>query len=202
MQFFLAGTLVSIVLSGPFIYLATRFYYRARKRISWAAFFGKLASANARAKILVNGRKPDIIIGVNSGIVPAAILAFNYQIAALRYLLCMPNYSPEGDRLKSLIDLGDLKIAGKYVLIVDDQYYSGDTLREIREAVAQLPDAATATIRTFAVYAYETDAKPVRLDIPNLGWVSGVLAKAPWAFSDEVARHYLERRTRRRRLIA
>ena len=192
MLFFIVGLIVSVVLSGPVIWFFSIVYYRAKRRISWASFFKKLSSPDLRAQIMVNNRKPDIIIGVNSGIVPAAILAFNFQIDTLRYLQCMPDYST-GDRETPAIDLSGLNVAGKEVLIVDDQYYSGGTLRDVLHAVKQLAGADPKRIRTFAVYAYDGPSHPVRLDIKNLGRVTGVLARVPWVFSDEIAHHYRER---------
>lgn len=191
--FLAIGITASIFLSGPFAWVVRVIWFRWKRRISWRSFYSRLSSSEVRAAIEEGGQKPDIIVGVNSGIVPAAILAYNYQVDTLRYILSMPAYNAAGNRLSQDIELSGLDIRDKYVLIVDDQYYSGDTMRAVRERVEQLPGADRARIRTFAVFVYDTPARPVCLDIQPPGKVRGILAKSPWAFSQEIERHYLER---------
>lgn len=191
--FLLIGIGATIALSGPFLWIVRERWFRLKRRISWRSFYSKLSNPNLRAAIEIDGRRPDIIIGVNSGIVPAAILAYNYQICDLIYVLSMPIYNASWDRQCHNIHFPKVDITEKYVLIVDDQYYSGDTIRAVREEVGRLPGADHAMIKTFAIFAYDTPARPVRLDIQPLGKVQGVLAKAPWVFSQDLERHYLER---------
>jgi hypoxanthine phosphoribosyltransferase len=189
----LIGIGATIALSGPFVWIVRERWFHWKKQISWRQFYSKLSAPRVRVAIELNGRKPDMIIGVNSGIVPAAILTYNYQIEKLIYVSSMPGYDARGHRMSCDVSLADLNIAGKYVLIVDDQYYSGDTMRAVRDEVVKLPGADQATVYTFAVFAYDTPARPLVLDVAPLGRVNGVLARVPWAFSPEIERHYWER---------
>jgi hypoxanthine phosphoribosyltransferase len=185
--------ILGIIFSGPIWQRFHDRWFRYKGRISWNDFFAKLRDPRVLSAIVKDGRKPDIIIGVNSGIVPAAIIAFNYEITRLFYLSTMPAYDKRGHRIALDIDLSGINIEGKYVLIVDDQYVSGETMRIVRDAVEELPGAETAVIKTFAVYAHDTPTRPISLDIQPPGRVSTLIPKAPWIFSATVDKHYLER---------
>jgi hypothetical protein len=86
---------------------------------SWQEMFSYLTESGVQGSI---GR-PDVIVGLNDGIVPAAILARNLGCTTLAYLSLEHNGSTNAGTLT-------LDIAGKTVLVVDDQLYSGRTMEK------------------------------------------------------------------------
>jgi len=186
--YFVAGAVISIALSPVLPWL----WHRVNREISWRRFYAALRDPRALSEIN-NGKIPDVIIGVNSGIVPGSILALNYFVRDLVFVHTMPEYDKAGNRVTPP-GLDTIKsIAGKYVLIVDDQYYSGDTMQSVYNSVAALPGADTATIRRFAVFVYASPARPVHLEVPAPGRIRGVLATVPWVFTDVLKKHYYDR---------
>lgn len=186
--YFVAGSALSIALSPVLPWI----WHRLNRQISWRRFYAALR--DPRALSAINGGKtPDVIIGVNSGIVPASILALNYFVRDLVFVHTMPEYDNVGNRVTPPGLTTIQSIAGKYVLIVDDQYYSGDTMRSVYNSVAALPGADTATIKRFAVFVYESPARQVHLDVRAPGRIRGVLATVPWVFTDALRKHYHDR---------
>jgi hypoxanthine phosphoribosyltransferase len=189
--YFLLGSVVSVALSP----VAPWLMHRLNKTISWRQFFKGLSDPAIQNQIVPGGRAPDVIIGVNSGIVPASILALNLFVSKLVFIHTMPEYDQVGVRAtppkETLDKIGN--ISNLRVLIVDDQYYSGDTMAAIFALVKSLPGADSATIQRFAVSAYKSITKKVNLDVQPRLQINGVLKKVPWVFSDRLKAHYRDR---------
>ena len=100
---------------------------------------------NQAEKILSDGFKPDVIVGVaRGGLVPARILSDlleNHSLATVRVESCQTN---DGDRMKPvLMQTLTMSVAGKRILIVDDVADTGQSLTMIKEHVLQYEVAET-----------------------------------------------------------
>ena len=70
---------------------------------------------------------PTVIVAVNDGLVPAAIVARNLDVREVHYVIS--DYDGEGNPTDSTVNQlsGDFK--NKNILLLDDQVYKGDSMR-------------------------------------------------------------------------
>lgn len=77
-------------------------------RLTWRAFLKTLTSDDVLVHFGEPKHKPDILIGVNDGIVPAAILAVNYDVPELHFLHIPAEFNGNGTRRQSLVPPGPI----------------------------------------------------------------------------------------------
>ena len=162
--------------------------YILRKRIiiSWKNFFNTLTDERVVSILTNKETKPDIIIGLNNGIVPASIIATNLGIEELYYYHMFPSIDNKGCR-SNLVNINNrnLDLSEKKVLIVDDQTYTGESMNTLYNHLLTMKGAKAENIKRFAVFKYQSNIHNPRLDIPAPGKISGAIKKIPWSFISE-----------------
>lgn len=175
--YFLGGVLITYFLSRP----GLEFVQRLRRHITWRRFTSALR--RTYQDYLENGDwKPDVIIGLNSGIVPASILALNLRVPEIYFYDLLPRYR-DGHREQPEVQDKDLSLAGKNVLIVDDQVYTGRSMEMLYRHIIEKAHADPRCVKRHALFRFRSGAGPVELDIPSADHVLGKLKRVPWVFS-------------------
>ncbi len=178
--FFLTGVTVTIVLSPWFRELVAKL----TRRPSWRTFYRNLTTPDLIRYLSQEATRPDIIVGLNNGIVGASILATNFEIEELYYFHSFPKYLAGGGRVEPTFTPRDIEIADKNVLVVDDQIYSGGTMRALCQHLRSLEGGDTAKIVRFAVFRYKNPLWKEQLEIPSRGELTGAIKSVPWILVD------------------
>lgn len=168
---------------------------RWRRRVTWRSFGA--AVKRSVNEVAASGFQPDIIIGVNSGIVPASIIALNLRTPELYFYEALPLYD-KGIRIQSLFrDKSAVSFDNKKILVVDDQSYTGRSLETMVNFLAQ-KGVNRDNIQTHVLYQYRGGAGVVVSDIPPVHFVQGDVKRMPWVILDTM-RGYWRARDRQQR---
>jgi len=183
--YFVIGIIVSLILSGPGI----EWFQSLRTRITWKAFIQSLRSP-VIVEALTGSNKPEVIIGLNGGVVAAAILALNYFIDECYFVNLLEYVGPTEKRPADppRLDL-PASIKGRRILIVDDQYISGTSMQLAVDALVSF-GVPRANIKRLAIFRYKVPGSGFSLDIPAPSLVTGRLKWAPWVISEQLERFY------------
>lgn len=190
--YFVLGIVATVVLSSVF----REFVARRRRRVSWSAFYRSLTAPSVLHEIEPPEKRPDVIIGLNNGIVPASMLATNFGIQDIYYFHMFPELGPDGYRRQPKLKPRGLDLAGKRVLIVDDQSYTGKSMEALYRHLISQEGAEPEKVVRFACFEYHSMIDVVPLDIRAPHRTRGAIKRVPWSFSDEHRRHYWPRNRR------
>lgn len=190
-MFFLAGVVVSYILSEP----GQDRIERWRRRVTWRAF-GTTVRRSV-TKLAAKDVKPDVIIGVNSGIVPASIMALNLRVNELRFLAALPSYV-DGKRVQDKFDATGWDLAGKRILVVDDQSYTGKSLEACVDHLVAL-GIPRADIDTHVLYQHRSGAGRSPVDVEPIHYVAGGVKVMPWVILESMRGFWSARESRARR---
>lgn len=181
--YFVGGLVVAFIFSQPGLDAVDR----ARSHISWRRF--AKAVRYCLDKIEADEWRPDIVVGMNSGIVPASIIALNLRVSDLLFYDCLPRYV-DGERQVRPIENKHLDLSGKNILVVDDQAYTGKSLERVYDHLVNVEQAEPGRIRRHVLFTYrktlftyETDPADLGLEIPAFGHVAGGVKQMPWVYS-------------------
>jgi len=170
-----AVTFLVGLVSSPFFH---DFLLRRCRRISWRRFMKSLRHPHVLKALHRAG--PDLIICLNDGIVPGAILARNLQINDVVY--CRVENPGKDDQF--IHGLENVEIMNRRVLLIDDQILSGENMKAAYGAIKNLPNAESARISRMAVFQYDSPPTPHSLEIPSVSKTKGKIKIEPWSFSD------------------
>jgi hypoxanthine phosphoribosyltransferase len=179
-------TIVSIVITLLVSQIFVEYVKRKKLIITWKYFFKTLTNENFLRAISGNDWKPDIIIGLNNGIVPASIIATNYGIEEIYYYHMFPRIDRDGCRLSPILNDRKIDFNNKNVLIIDDQSCTGRSMEALYNHLITMDGANQALIKRAAIFEY-VGLDRVRLDIPAPGKIQGAIKKIPWSFLPEHA---------------
>ena len=170
---------------GATVVFSERFKEYVKKRqvvITWKYFYRTLTNKKTLRLIQHPNNKPDIIIGLNNGIVPASIIATNLGIEELYYYHMFPLIDKNNCRIgHQPINERKIDLTGKRVLIVDDQSFKGDSMKSLYEHLLSMNGADPKLIKRYAVFVYKSEENK-QLDIPTSGIIDGPIKKIPWSF--------------------
>jgi hypoxanthine phosphoribosyltransferase len=182
------GNVISLIIGIAATILFSNVFWEFIKKkqviITWKNFFKTLTDEKFIRSISTENGKPDIIIGLNNGIVPASILATNLGVEEIYYYHMYPRIDRDGCRLNPIINERKIDLTGKYVLIVDDQSYMGKSMEALYDHLLTMKGADENLIKRAAIFEYEGIDR-VRLDIPAPGKIKGAIKKIPWSFLHE-----------------
>jgi len=184
--FFLIGILLTLVISQPGLELVQRL----RRRITWRRFTKGVR--NTLAELERQGWTPDVVVGLNSGIVPASILALNLRVRDVLFYESLPEYR-DGRRQVGQIEDKQVDLSGQDILIVDDQAYTGRSLDDLYKHLVTAAKADPSRVKRHALFTYEAGAGPVEMEIPAYGRVRGGVKEMPWVISGKI-KHYWKNR--------
>jgi len=185
--YFLGGVLVTYVLSRPGLELVQRL----RRHITWKRF-GSALKSTFRNYLEHSEWKPDVIIGLNSGIVPASILALNLRVHDIYFYELFPLYR-DGRREQGEVQDKGIDLSGKNVLIVDDQVLTGKSLEALYRHIISRAKADPKRIKRLALFRFRSGAGAVELDIPCADYILGSLKREPWIFARDLEPFWNER---------
>lgn len=185
--FFLIGVALAVALSQPGI----EYVQRLRRHITWRQF--QRAVTITLTQHLSGEWSPDVIVGLNSGIVPASIIALNLRVSEIYFYDCLPEYR-QGVRVDGYVQDKDIDLSGKNVLIVDDQAYTGQSLEMLYRHLTTDASADPKRTKRHVLFVHKSGAGPIQVDIPPSGSVLGGVKRMPWVISDRL-RVYWEHRT-------
>jgi hypoxanthine phosphoribosyltransferase len=181
--YFLGGLLVAFAVSQPGLDTIDRM----RSHISWRRF--AKAVRHCLAELEAQKWQPDVIVGLNSGVVPASIIALNLRVSDLLFYDCLPSYVDSERRVRPIEDK-HIDLSGKNILVVDDQAYTGKSLERIYDHLVIVAHADPDRIRRYVlftyrhiIFTYETDPAELELEVPAFGHVAGGVKQMPWVFS-------------------
>lgn len=178
--FFLLGSLVTFLLSPWFKEALERW----RRRPSWDAFMHCLKDS----EVLDYCTKltPDVIIGVNNGIVAASVLATNFGIENLFYFNVYPELDADSTRKDPKCPPIPIELASKRILIVDDQLYTGRTMDAVYRHVLAQPGVRREMVARLALF--RSILVSARFELKSPGRLSGSIRRVPWSLTSEHAR--------------
>ena len=84
-----------------------------------------------------------------------------------------PKFGADGSREPQAPALRDRDLAGRRILIVDDQSLTGISMRILSEHLMEQNRADRDRIRRYSVFALRSPAGPLPLDLPPTGVVTG-----------------------------
>lgn len=175
--YFILGSLLTFLLSSYFKGLIERW----RRRPSWNTFFKCLT--DKRVLEPIQAEKPDVIIGINNGIVPASILATNLGIEDLHYYHIFPEVDDDGTRKDPKFHELKCNLSGKRILIVDDQLFSGKTMDAMYRFVLSQPGVQKSKVVRLALFRQPLAIQ--ELELPSPGILGGAIRRVPWSFTKE-----------------
>ncbi len=174
----LLGVLASFLSGLIFSPYFRDLFLQVRRRISWNKFIKSLTDARVLRDL--GHAAPNLIIGLNDGIVPGAILARNLQINDLVY--CRVENPDNANQY--IHGLEGINIANSRVLIIDDQILSGRNMAVAYHAIQRLHGAESASLFRMAVFEYDVPAICHTLEIRPIARTKGQIKLEPWSFSD------------------
>jgi hypoxanthine phosphoribosyltransferase len=177
--YFLLGVLATILLSPWF----KESIARIRKRPSWKTFFNCLTSDRVIKHITDPDKRPDIIIGLNNGIVAGSILATNLGVEDIYYYHAFPTFDDNGHRKEPHFRELPVDLTNKRVLIIDDQYYSGYTMKCLYDHILKMKGADPKNIDRYAVFRFDSPVNRGKLEIEPCGTLTGAIKGVPWSFT-------------------
>lgn len=158
---------------------------RMQNRVSWRAFSKAVRSDEVLGRI--EEQKPDLIIALNDGLIPAAMLARNTEIA-LGY------WTVELEQDSKVDTRGfEPNIAGRRVVLLDDQVYTGTGMQKALARARELPGGSGAEIIRMAVYEFESPATRRQIDWGPARRLRGRVHVMPWSFTPGHLRRYRPR---------
>lgn len=189
---FILGVIVSYLLSEPGLARIDR----ARRKVSWRAFGATVRRSVVR--VASSDFQPQVIIGLNSGIVPASIIALNLRVADLYFFEALPLYENGVRKQTEFRDIPNLDVSGKRVLIVDDQAYTGRSL-DAMVLYLEGKGAQRELIQTHVLYEFRGGAGGASVSLPAIHSVQGKVKRMPWVILDGMMAYWSARETRRSR---
>lgn len=165
---------------------ALELFQKKRSVISWKTFYRAFKKSNLFEKYEDPKKCPNIIIGLNNGIVPASIIATHCGVEDLKYFHMYPLLRKNGRRIPVKIIKKNLDLTNKKILIVDDQSYTGRSMHDLYNHLKTYKGFDTAKIEKFAVfereyYGSKGDGADLTIDAP--GKIKGAIKKIPWSFT-------------------
>ena len=182
--YFILGIVLTIILSAPGIEIIQRI----RKRLTWKAVMKALRNSSLKSQI--DKFKPDVIVGLNSGIVPASILALNYDIEELVFYNVLSEYDENGKEVETPIPDKEISFSGKRILLIDSQAYSG---RSMNRLFRHLQTKNPEEIKKLAIFKYLSVGSRLDLDFESPGKIKGQVKIEPWVFSSRLLHYYKHR---------
>jgi len=183
--YFLGGAFLTYVVSQPGLELLSK----VRRHITWRRFRRALKKTFVDEFEKLDWR-PDVIVGLNSGIVAAGILALNLRIPEIYFYNILPIFRG-GQRVQPAVPDKGISLAGKNVLLVDDQLYTGKSMDELYNHLVRDASAEPERIKRYAVFRFKSAAGRVQhLEIPEGGHVLGSVKGVPWIFAKDLERHW------------
>jgi hypoxanthine phosphoribosyltransferase len=187
---FLAGVIISYLLSQPGLELLRRL----RRQVSWRHFHH--AVEETLRQIKAEGWRPDVIVGLNSGIVPASIIALNLRVDQLYFYDILPQYRGR-NRINGTIRDKHINLSGKNVLVIDDQAYTGRSLESLVQHLTAHAAVDPDRLKRKALFVHASGAGPVELDLPSAFSIYGRVKKMPWVISEEIKPFWEDRSPKR-----
>ena len=176
LTYFLLGVIITILSSHWF-----QEYIKKKKRvISWYEYSRALKNKELLALFEDENTRPDILIGLNDGIVTAAILATNFGIEEIYYTHIFPIYDDHGERIHPKIKLNNLDLRDKLVLIVDDQAYSGRSMEALYNHLQTMDANENTQILRFVLFKHDSPGVGPCADITCSKEIKGSLKSVPW----------------------
>jgi hypoxanthine phosphoribosyltransferase len=154
---------------------------RWRLRPSWSTYYKCLAAKQVIEPI--RDFKPNVIIGVNNGIVAASIIATNFAVEDLVHYHVFPEVDDYGCRRDPSFHELKMDLAGKRILIVDDQLFTGRTMDAVYRFVLSQKGVDRKNVYRFALFCSQLGSE--RLEIPSFGRLRGAIRRVPWSFTKE-----------------
>ncbi len=185
--YFILGIIVTVILSSPGIELIQNY----RRRITWRMVMKAMQNPHLASQIQkVN---PDVIVGLNSGIVPASILAFNFKMEELVFYNVISEYDNTGKETEATIPNKEINYSGKKVLIIDSQVYSG---RSMERLFLHIKEKGPKELHRLAIFQYLSPATRIDYELKSPATIRGSLKKEPWIFSLLLSHYYIYRAKR------
>lgn len=174
---FVGGAILTIVFSPWFKGL----FEKWRLRPSWKTFYKCLTNEKNISAIQEN--KPDVLIGLNNGIVPASILATNLGIESLYYFHNYPSVAENGTReIPKFHDI-DIDLTDQKILIIDDQLHEGHTMDTFYRHLIENLKLNEANISRLALFKGRYSLQKLEFESPEK--LRSPIRKVPWSFSSE-----------------
>jgi hypoxanthine phosphoribosyltransferase len=187
MAAFVAGIVATVLFSS----VGLEAVRRLRRGISWRQFTRALE--HEIAELEAGDWKPDVIIGLNSGVVPASVIALNLRVQSLMFYDCLPRYV-KGQRVANEISPRPVDLGGQNILVIDDQAYTGRSLETLYKHLVTEANADPSRVKRMALFTHSSGAGPIELDFPPFARVSGRVKRMPWVISPGI-RPFWEERT-------
>ncbi|WP_238019957.1 phosphoribosyltransferase family protein [Dactylosporangium sp. AC04546] len=149
---------------------------RVRRRYAWRSVLAGVK----RLAPEVQRFRPDAVVGLADGAVPAAILALNYRVQRLYFVDAPISGRRTGRGAELCLDGLPDDLSGMRVLIIDNHVYTGSNLAE---AVRQVRGRGAAEVVTMVVYRHVV-AAPVAVPDHAAYDFADRLIPIPWSFSD------------------
>lgn len=183
--YFLGGAILTYFVSRPGLELVQRL----RRHITWRRF-RKALGKTFHEHLEKSDWRPEVVVGLNSGIVSASILALNLRVPEIYFYDILPTYR-HGRREQSPVLKKAINLAGKNVLIVDDQLYTGRSMEKLYSHLVAEAGADPERIRRYAVFRFKSAAGPIHhLEIPEGGHILGSVKRVPWIFAKDLEHHW------------
>ena len=189
--YFLITIGVAIVVTWLVSQPGLEFLQRLRRHITWRRF---ASAVRCTLNHLENSDwRPNVVIGLNSGVVPASILALNLRVPEIYFYELLPRYR-DGQRYQEVAQDKHIDLSGKNVLIVDDQAYTGGSMDALYKHLIANAHADPQRVKRCALFEFRSGAGSPRLDIPAAGYVRGNVKRVPWVFSRDLEPFWSQRR--------
>jgi hypoxanthine phosphoribosyltransferase len=154
----------------------SRAFRALTKRKNWKDLEALVRSE--RVEALFAKSPPDVIIGLNAGIVPASILGWNHNIDTVYYF--QVPYRETNRKAVQVIG-PDASLENQDVLIVDDQIYTGEGLERLKEHLTTKLNVSPDRMTTLTLL-FDSDYKgELPVDI-RVAPVHGGIKEVAWSY--------------------
>ena len=161
---------------------------RIQRRVSWRRFDAAVRGSRILGRLALE--RPDLIIAINDGLIPASIVARNLDINIGYWTVSVDD--------RCVVDTRGFEpdIAGRKVVLLDDQVLAGKRMEAAFARARQLRGADSATIQRMTVFAQDTPLREAPLDFEPAQQFHGRIRSMPWSYTQGHKTRYLPRASR------
>lgn len=174
--------LISVIISIIATFLFSEYFIiiidKFKKRISWKEFIKTLTKPDFISEI--KNFSPDILIGLNDGIIPASIIARNLEIDNVYYM----KIENIGAKNEKIIFNNEISMSDKKILLIDDQLLSGSHMNCACKHLESLDDYNNSIFKRTVIFLYDSPNIKFAFDIQPPGRTKGKIKLESWSFSD------------------
>jgi hypoxanthine phosphoribosyltransferase len=154
-----------------------------RRQFPWRAVLNGIKAVTPEIEAL----KPDVVIGLADGAVPAAVIALNCGIEFLYFIDARTSARKEGGGATLGLMGLPARLDNHRVLIVDNHIFTGTNMRAAAEEVRS---RGAKEVRTCAIFRHVYPSSIFKPDY-YAREISGSIIPIPWSFSPHHAGAYI-----------